>query len=167
VPATPRGASAVRCTEECRSASVAGYLGEKPESSLRDAARRLPESNEMCTLMKRTLLILVAAAGLATGARSQDADVDNTGGGNKDQPQTAEHQSNDQSDIKLAAQIRKLVVDDEALSMTARNVKIITANGAVTLRGPVETEKEKAAIEAHARQVGAKEIINELEVKRS
>jgi hyperosmotically inducible protein len=114
--------------------------------------------------MKRTLLVLVATAALATGARSQDADADNTGR-NKDQPQTAEHQSNDQSDIKLAAQIRKLVVDDEALSMTARNVKIITANGAVTLRGPVETEKEKAAIEAHARQVGAKEIINELEVK--
>jgi osmotically-inducible protein OsmY len=118
----------------------------------------------MCTLVKRTLLILVATAGLATGARSQDADADNTGR-NNDQPQTAEHQSNDQSDVKLAAQIRKLIVDDEALSMTARNVKIIAANGAVTLRGPVKTEKEKATIEGHARQVGAKEIINELEVK--
>jgi hyperosmotically inducible periplasmic protein len=166
VPARPRHAGAVRRTDERSSAAVAGYVGGKPEGSLRDAARRSAGSNEMCTLMKRSLLILVATAALATGARSQDADADNTGG-NKDQPQTPEHQSNDQSDIKLAAQIRKLVVEDEALSMTARNVKIITANGAVTLRGPVETEKEKAAIEAHARQVGAKEIINELEVKRS
>jgi len=38
----------------------------------------------------------------------------------------------------------------------AKNVKIITTDGVVTLRGPVETQKEKATIESHARHAGAK-----------
>jgi hyperosmotically inducible protein len=58
-------------------------------------------------------------------------------------------------------------VGDHSLSTMAKNVKIITIDGAVTLRCPVETEKEKAAIESHAGQGGAKKITNELEIKKS
>jgi osmotically-inducible protein OsmY len=51
--------------------------------------------------------------------------------------------------------------------MMAKNVKIITINGCVILRGPVETAKEKAAIESHATRVGVKTITNALEIKKS
>ena len=60
-----------------------------------------------------------------------------------------------------------MVVNDGSLSMTAKNVKIITIQGVVTLRGPVDTAKEKSAIESHAKHAGAKKITNELEIKKS
>ena len=60
-----------------------------------------------------------------------------------------------------------MVVNDGSLSMTDKNVKIITIDGAVTLRGPVETQQEKATIESHAKHAGAKKITNELEIKKS
>jgi osmotically-inducible protein OsmY len=64
--------------------------------------------------------------------------------------------------------IRRAVVADGSLSMTAKNVKIITANGVVTLRGPVLTAAEKAAIAKHARDAGGKaKIVDQLEVKKA
>jgi hyperosmotically inducible protein len=120
--------------------------------------------------MKLTLLTLVSAAAIADSAWSQDPNADNTGKNVRDrddQSETATDQSNDPADVKITAEIRKMVVGDDSLSMMAKNVKIITVNGAVTFRGPVETEKEKAAIESHAKHVGAKKITNELEIKKS
>jgi osmotically-inducible protein OsmY len=74
-------------------------------------------------------------------------------------------QSNNEADLKITQQIRKSVMADGSLSFTAKNVKIITQNGHVTLRGPVKTEQERSAIEAAARQVaGATAIDNQIEV---
>ena len=67
----------------------------------------------------------------------------------------------------MTAAIRKMVMGDSSLSTMAKDVKIITVGGAVTLRGPVETEKEKATIESHAKQAGSKNITDELEIKKS
>jgi hyperosmotically inducible periplasmic protein len=95
----------------------------------------------------------------------QDPNADNTGKNKRDredQTRTATDQSNDPSDIKMTADIRKMVVDDGSLSIMAKNVKIITIEGVVTLRGPVETE-EKAAVQSHGKQAGA----NQLEIKKS
>jgi hyperosmotically inducible periplasmic protein len=120
--------------------------------------------------MKLTVLILLSTAAITGIACSQDTNADNTGKNTRDrddQSQTATDQSNDPADIKMTADIRKMVVNDGSLSMMAKNVKIITIDGAVTLRGPVENEKEKAAIESHAKQAGAKKITNELEIKKS
>ena len=120
--------------------------------------------------MKLPLLTLISAAAIAGSAWSQDKNADNTGKNVRDradESQTATDQSNDPADIKMTAAIRKMVVADDSLSMMAKNVKIITVGGVVTLRGPVETEKEKAAIESHAKQAGAKNITNELEIKKS
>jgi hyperosmotically inducible periplasmic protein len=100
----------------------------------------------------------------------KDPDADNTGKNPRDrddQTQTPTDQSNSPADIKITADIRKMVVGDDSLSMTAKNVKIITVDGVVTLRGPVDTQKEKATIESHAKHSGAKKITNELEVKKS
>jgi len=65
----------------------------------------------------------------------------------------------------LARQIRKALVSDKSLSTYAHNVKIIATNGTVTLRGPVRSEDEKAAIEAKAKGIaGVTDVRNELTV---
>ncbi len=74
-------------------------------------------------------------------------------------------QSNKPSDLKMTQQIRRAIVKDEGLSTAARNIKIITIDGAVTLRGPVKTDQEKADIAAKAAQLaGDSNVHNELEV---
>jgi len=120
--------------------------------------------------MKLAVLTLLSTAAIAGIAWSEDTNADNTGKNTRDrddQSQTATDQSNDPADIKMTADIRKMVVNDGSLSMMAKNVKIITIKGAVTLRGPVKTQKEKAAVESHAKQAGAKKISNQLEIKKS
>jgi hyperosmotically inducible protein len=82
-----------------------------------------------------------------------------------DQTKTAGDQSENEADRTISQNIRKAVTDDDSLSTNAKNVKIITNDGTVTLRGPVKSEKEKAAIEAKAKQVaGVKRVDNQLEV---
>jgi osmotically-inducible protein OsmY len=79
---------------------------------------------------------------------------------------TAEQQSNNKTDMELTRQIRRAIMKDNSLSMMAHNVKIISANGAVTLRGPVKTEQEKTIIASKAEAIaGADKVDNQLEVK--
>jgi len=75
-------------------------------------------------------------------------------------------QSNSPEDLKITQAIRQAIMKDESLSMTAKNVKIITADGRVTLRGPVNSGEEKASIEKLAKATaGEKNVENQLEVK--
>ena len=79
---------------------------------------------------------------------------------------TAGQQSNSTNDVELTRRIRRAVVQDHSLSMLAHNVKIISTNGAVMLRGPVKTEEEKTAIANKAQAIaGAVKVDNQLEVK--
>jgi hyperosmotically inducible protein len=121
---------------------------------------------------KRVLLAigsLVFCAGLmaAPMPRSQDpqAPPDNTKQ-NKDQSNpTADDQKMNPADRAITQKIRKALHDDSALSVYAHNIKIITQDGKVTLRGPVRSEDEKASIEAKAVAVaGAGNVTNQLEV---
>ena len=76
-------------------------------------------------------------------------------------------QSNADNDLKLTQQIRQAVMADKSLSFTAKNIKIIAKDGKVTLRGPVKTAEERAAIEADARKAaGSAPIDNQIEVKK-
>ena len=82
--------------------------------------------------------------------------------------ETATAQGESKADIEMTAAIRKAVVDDKALSVNAKNVKIMTANGVVTLRGPVKSDEEKKSIEAKAKQVaGVTRVDNLLEVEKN
>jgi len=84
---------------------------------------------------------------------------------NKDQSPTADDQKMNPADRAITQKIRKALHDDNALSTYAHNVKIITQDGKVTLRGPVRSEDEKAAIEAKAVAVaGPGNVTNQLEV---
>jgi osmotically-inducible protein OsmY len=75
-------------------------------------------------------------------------------------------QSESAADRVITQQIRQAVVADASLSMLAKNIKIITADGIVTLRGPVQSSQEKEVIEVKARQLaGMNQVDNQLEVK--
>lgn len=79
---------------------------------------------------------------------------------------TADQQSNTKSDLAITSEIRRAVVKDQSLSMLAHNVKIVSENGKVTLRGPVNTKKERVAIARAARAVaGRGNVDNQIEVK--
>ena len=74
-------------------------------------------------------------------------------------------QSNDRADIEVTKQIRRALMADKSLSTTARNVKVITIDGTVTLRGPVNSEHEKMAIAHKAVQIaGVGHVNDQLEI---
>lgn len=76
------------------------------------------------------------------------------------------NQGNNQADVDTTAQIRKGILAEKAMSTNARNVKIITNKGQVTLRGPVETAEEKRLIGVIAIDIAqAQNVDNQLEVK--
>ena len=78
---------------------------------------------------------------------------------------TADQQKMNEADRKTTKQIRAALTADKALSTYAHNIKIITRNGMVTLKGPVRSEDEKSAIQAKAEQVaGASSVTNKLTV---
>jgi osmotically-inducible protein OsmY len=66
----------------------------------------------------------------------------------------------------LTQQIRKAIANDKSLSTYAHNVKVITQNGTVTLKGPVKSEEEKKAVEAKAAEIaGEQKVTSQLEIK--
>jgi hyperosmotically inducible periplasmic protein len=74
-------------------------------------------------------------------------------------------QAENEDDRKITQEVRRAITSDDTLSTNAQNVKVITDNGTVTLRGPVNSAKEKTEIEAKAKQVaGVKRVDNQLEV---
>lgn len=115
---------------------LAGYPGvAHPEEDRSPAAQTAPDN---------------------TGTNVRDRD---------DQTLTPLDQSESEADRTLTQRIRQAVVADDTLSTNAKNVKIITTNGRVTLRGPVKSEQEKAAIAAKAQQIaGAGNVENQLEI---
>jgi osmotically-inducible protein OsmY len=80
---------------------------------------------------------------------------------------TAEHQSNDEADVTITRRIRQAVVKDDALSLYAQNVKIITVDGLVLLKGPVRNDEEKIKVEHIAQDVAGKDqVTSEIVVAR-
>jgi len=96
------------------------------------------------------------------------AEPDNTASNVRDRNNstlTPLDQSNSQADIDTTAQIRKDIIATGGMSINARNVKIITMNGRVTLRGPVNSEDEKRQIGDIANRIAhAGNVDNQLEV---
>ncbi|MEX0677423.1 MAG: BON domain-containing protein [Pirellulales bacterium] len=101
-------------------------------------------------------------------ATGDAADRDNTGVNTRDRDtatKTPLDQNENQSDIDITANIRRQVVDTE-MSVNAQNVKIMTQDGKVTLRGPVKSDDEKKKIEDIALAVaGVGKVDNQLEVE--
>ena len=122
--------------------------------------------------MKRSLLVLACLSALSVAALGDDdkkTNADNTATNERDrsgETQTSGDQSNSSSDLKITQAIRQALMKDGDLSMTAKNIKIVTANGQVTLRGPVKNAQEKSKIDQLARSAaGGATIENQLDVK--
>ncbi|MEX2301873.1 MAG: BON domain-containing protein [Bryobacterales bacterium] len=78
---------------------------------------------------------------------------------------TADDQGLSAADRKTTQSIRKALTVDEALSVYAKNVKIITRDGKVTLRGPVRTAEERESIAFRAIAIaGEGNVTNEITV---
>jgi hyperosmotically inducible protein len=104
-------------------------------------------------------------------ATAPNVDADNTRVNKRDRSSAAltpMDQGSSASDRAITQQIRKDLMNDKSLSFTAKNVKVITIDGRVTLRGSVKTEAERTAIEAAARRAtgdGAR-VDSQLEVSK-
>jgi osmotically-inducible protein OsmY len=87
---------------------------------------------------------------------------------NKAHSQTADQQSSATSDRMLTKKIRQELIADKSLSTYGHNVKIITQNGMVTLKGPVHSEEEKQTIASKAAEAagGADKVNNQLSIKQ-
>lgn len=78
---------------------------------------------------------------------------------------TADQQSNKTADVDITKRIRQALVADKSLSTYAHNVKVITSNGKVTLKGPVRSAEEKKTVVAKAAEVaGADNVIDQISV---
>lgn len=109
------------------------------------------------------LLLVATDPGMALNQATPPA-PDNTAA-NRGQGETTDQQKRNKTDRAITQQIRKAVVADKTLSTYAHNVKIITRNGSVTLRGPVRSAEEKSAIEAKAKAVsGVATVQNEITI---
>ena len=116
-----------------------------------------------------------ATQGTDTGAKrvgvdTTHPDTDNTGRNVRDRSDTAvtpETQKENASDRGITAAIRRALVADDSLSTNAHNVKIITRDQNVTLRGVVDSAAEKAKVAEYAHQAaGVKRVENHLEVNK-
>ena len=113
------------------------------------------------------LAVLTASSGLLT-ARAQDQSTkpDNSAQ-NKSQDQTAQNQSSAKSDRELTAKVRRAIIADKDLSTYAHNVKIITQNGTVILKGPVKSDDEKQKVKSDAANAAAGgAVVDQLTVKQ-
>ena len=113
----------------------------------------------------------LAADAAKAGHDTRAVDADNTGKNARDadgNTLTPLDQGESEADRTITQQIRKAVVDHDQLSTNAKNVKIITQNGVVTLRGPVKSQEEKAAIASVAQKTGGvKRVENQLEIEHN
>lgn len=114
-------------------------------------------------------LLSAALATMFCAAPGYSQAPDNTAVNKRDRAKTeptADQGKNNKSDREIMQQIRKSIVADKALSTYGHNVKVISQNGKVTLKGPVHTDDESKSIESKATEVaGAGNVTNQLSVK--
>jgi hyperosmotically inducible periplasmic protein len=121
-------------------------------------------------LLTLALLATPAVSLAQTAAEGNPAAAapDNTGVNARDRDSNAVtpfSQSNKRSDVETTRRIRRSLMRDKTLSTTAKNVKVVTVDGRVILRGPVKSEQEKIAIADKAQHiVGAGKVDNQLEI---
>jgi hyperosmotically inducible protein len=126
-------------------------------------------------ITQSTLIAVSLMLGTSMGAlKAQSSDAptkpDNSAVNKRDQnpdQATADQQKMNPTDRGITARIRKSVVSDKSLSTYAHNVKIISQDGTVTLKGPVRSEDEVKSIVAKAVEVtgSADKVINQLSVQ--
>lgn len=122
---------------------------------------------------KSILSIALSVGGAVCYGQATDANQtppDNTKVNQRDRsaPEaTADQQKSNAADMKTTKDIRRSVMADKSLSSYAHNIKIISQNGVVTLKGPVKSDAEKKTLIAKAVAVtgSADRVTDEISVK--
>ncbi|SRR5581483_11695381 len=114
------------------------------------------------------VMVCVSLSGLSIAQAQQPPAPDNSKINTQDRKPsavTADQQKNNKSDLEITKEIRKALTADKSLSTYAHNVKIVTRDGKVTLKGPVRSAEEKQIIEAKAADIaGATNVTNQVSV---
>ena len=104
--------------------------------------------------MKYTFLILFTLSSVAISATVREVTLDQQAKGSD-------------ADVELTRRIREKLVKDDALSVYAHNITIVTLGKTVTLKGEVETKAEGQRVAGMVREMsGKKTVNNELIYKR-
>ena len=117
---------------------------------------------------------LLAGGAMVASAADRPADerkdADDTGRNVRDRDSrtlTPMDQGSSEGDRTITQEIRRQITDRDELSTNAKNIKIITIDGVVTLRGPVKNETEKTTVAGIARKAaGVKRVDDQIEVER-
>jgi hyperosmotically inducible periplasmic protein len=116
-------------------------------------------------------LLLLSMAGSSAYAQSGDTKPDNTKINQRDKnanEATADNQKMNPEDRALSAKIRRSVMADKTLSTYAHNIKIVSQDGTVTLKGPVRSDSEIQTLVSKAVDAtgSADKVVNQLAVKQ-
>lgn len=121
--------------------------------------------------MKKLILLSILSLFVISSCEQNQKktyEADNTGTNVRDRDgmtKTSGDQSDSSEDLTITQEIRRSLMEDNSLSTNGKNIKIITINRVVTLRGPVNSPKEKEAIENMAKKIkGVKNVESYLEV---
>jgi hyperosmotically inducible protein len=117
------------------------------------------------TLMGATLIFTASLSAAPVPQSNQQPAPDNSKTNQGDASQgaiTADQQKMNPADRETSRQIRSAIVKDKTLSTYSHNIKIITQNGKVTLKGPVRSDDEKANIEAKAAAITGSDNVTDL-----
>jgi hyperosmotically inducible periplasmic protein len=122
---------------------------------------------------KVVLIILFCIAAVISYGQTPDTSTpkpDNTKVNKRDRNAgevTADQQKANATDQDLTRRIRQSIMSDKSLSTYAHNIKIISQNGTVTLKGPVKSDDEKKAVMAKAVAVaGTEKVTDQISVKQ-
>jgi len=123
--------------------------------------------NSFMKLAASAALAVLCSVPLAVAQASPQSAPDNSQQ-NQNHAKTADSQPNTAADRATTAKVRKAIMEDKGLSTYAHNVKIITMNGQITLKGPVKSEEEKQTIASKAAEVAGSpdKVNNQLSIKQ-
>lgn len=123
--------------------------------------------------MKKQFLILSSMCLMLAACENRhpsDMRADNTGRNVRDrneQALTSGSQSENAADRTITQRIRQAVMEDDSLSTNAKNIKIITIDGVVTLRGVVNNDRERNEIARKISSIsGVRNVDNQIEIAR-
>lgn len=132
-------------SDEEYAADVDAAMGDVPATAATDAER-------------------TGSASATAGTEPDNSRVNRLNDGDKGL--SADQQGNSKSDVEMTRRIRRSITSNKNLSTYAHNIKIITRDGRVVLKGPVRSEAERKTIEDTAVTVaGAQNVTSGLEIK--
>lgn len=150
-------------------AFILGWSYEVVSAETKGAPPASSETTRSRTVEEKGGLAPDTEEGVTPEAEKEGAqDAENTGVNVRDRDDatvTPEEQGGEAGDREITAAVRRAIVEDDSLSLNAHNVKIITREGTVTLRGPVESTTERTTIGQLAEKTaGVKRVDNQLEI---